>query len=65
LLLVALGARGADELIGLMVIVPLFTLVNSILSVRAYEKRAFGLAFLYSLPALSGLGLLLYVFNQI
>jgi hypothetical protein len=65
LLLVALGESGSDEWYGLLVVVPLVTLVNSILFVRAFEKRAFGLAFLYSLPALGGLSLLIYVFGQI
>jgi hypothetical protein len=65
LLLVAVGKSSNEEWEGLLVIVPLFTLINSILFVRAFEKRALGLAFLYSLPAGGGLSLLIYVFGQI
>ena len=65
LLLVAAGESGSEGWEGLVVIIPLFTLANGILFVRAFEKRALGLAFLYALPAGGGLSLLLYVFGQI
>jgi hypothetical protein len=65
LLLVALGASSDDELWVLLVGVPLLSLVNGVFFLRAFAKRANGLAFLYLLVAVGGLSLALYVVTSI
>jgi len=65
LLLVALGASSDDELWVILVGVPLLSLVNGIFFLRAFAKRANGLALLYLLVAVGGLSLALYVVTSI